>query len=106
MNKDKEQEYNDYLNYKPKSEEDAQQRPNWQERETLPTRAAYHQSKTNIAEVNDIYQELDSQMSYDLEEKGLEQRTKYHAKMNGFLNNGIIIVGVLLILVLVVAFLL
>lgn len=35
-----------------------------------------------------------------------QRRVKYHVKMDQFLNNGILIVGVLLALVLVIAFLL
>lgn len=48
---------------------------------------------------------LDEGMSGDYNEaKG--QRTRYNARIDRFLNNGIIIIGVLLIIVLVIAFML
>lgn len=71
--------------------------------ENYDERAGIHY--VNESEFTDEPLRSRSQVSEDNEEeKG--QRTKYNAKIDRFLNNGIIIVGVLLIIVLVIAFML
>lgn len=53
-----------------------------------------------------IYEAPDQQEAYqDYPEEAIGRRAKYSAKLDKFLNNGIIIVGILLLMVLLIAFL-
>lgn len=109
----KKEDYQEYLNYQSsddKSQEEFREvNPLSEEAEILPSRADYHQAKNRREErlSDNHFETQDYSETIEAENvRPVEQRAKYNAKVDRFLNNGIIIVGVLLILVLIIAFLL
>ncbi|MGX7106722.1 hypothetical protein ACWOBE_02875 [Hutsoniella sourekii] len=56
---------------------------------------------SNLDYLREIHDDQESQYS----QPPLKRRSRYHAGMDRFLNNGIIIVGILLLIVLLIAFL-
>lgn len=77
--------------------------------EEFPTRSQrrqYNEAQDAYVEQTEFdYQEADAPEAKE-QNSQLQRRSKYNARIDRFLNNGIIIVGVLLIIVLVIAFLL
>ena len=69
--------------------------------EEYPSRQAYLQSQ----QLQKTEQRPFQAVSEDLTEQGQIRRAKYSAKIDRFLTNGIIVVGVLLVIVLLIAFL-
>ncbi len=72
----------------------------------FPTRSQRHQAEHQIDDWDEevVYEET-TDSHEDTEQTPIQRRAKYHARMDRFLTNGIIIVGVLLICVLLIAFL-
>lgn len=86
------EEYNEYLNYDaPEIEED-------------DNRANRNITYDEVQE-HALTEETSEGMSTEAIHPELPKRARYNAKIDRFLNNGIIITGVLLILVLIIAFL-
>lgn len=82
---------------------DTSTRPLRSQRTKPKTPSHFNEGLDEMPQVDSNHEEVTNPRS-DLPMRG--QRAKYHAKMDRFLNNGILLVGVLLILVLVIAFLL
>lgn len=88
-----------------------------EEFDTFPTRKDYHRHRVDHevecgayleTDAFDYIEEKDQEKLYLQDDENIspkEQRAQYHAGMDRFLNNGILICGVLLLAVLLVAFL-
>ncbi|MCW6660253.1 hypothetical protein NHG25_07145 [Aerococcaceae bacterium NML191292] len=100
MKSKRQRAYEEYLQYSQQTKEPREEFTN-EVRDRVPLRQA--DGYDNEFVYNDDY---DNQMDNYLEQvEVVGQRAKYSAKLDRFLNNGMIITGVLLLVVLAIAFL-
>ncbi|MBG9979654.1 hypothetical protein HZY91_02020 [Facklamia sp. DSM 111018] len=66
---------------------------------------AYLQQESHVDEIDDSILADPASIEQEASEQAPQRRAKYSAKIDHFLNNGIIIVGALLVMVLLIAFL-